>query len=388
MGVYSFTRTLTKNVASDDSVSEPEEPVRIGKHEEPNTTKHTKTLNNLDGLFDNNTEILSLKALKSEKSHKDEHPAIHVSKSSFKNDVKVMKAKSQFKTQSKPNSPPKTVKKTKVVNILQKNYSQPSLPSTARIKTSTNFYKKSDEAYKAFTDRNNLKTSSCRDQFSRAIKNREPIIHPMFRTKGDFKSELKQKLPGIERSEGIINKYKQSIQFNRDILDESPALITKQLREYQKSKRIKIKSEKKVDNLLLTQRVEASRPRNTYLLDQNQEYNLSPGEMEIAKLMENKKDYDPNLIKNALLEQNHIRQLAKIIINLKEKGEKEEIRNMLPQKFTIESLLGVIEENFDQTLKDKKFEMSVKNPNEHHYPIKTNFEKDQDKQQYDFLNSG
>jgi uncharacterized protein YozE (UPF0346 family) len=137
--------------------------------------------------------------------------------------------------------------------------------------------------------------------------------------------------------------------------------------------------------LLLTQRIESSRPQNNYLLNQSHEFNLSPGEIEIAKLMENKKDYDPNLIKNTLSEQNHIRQLAKIIVNLKGKDENEGTRNKLPQKFTIETLLGIIEERFEETIRDQKGEQTSKNFNEHKFPIHTNFEKNQAKQQKDFL---
>ena len=40
---------------------------------------------------------------------------------------------------------------------------------------------------------------------------------------------------------------------------------------------------------------------------------------EINKLLKDKKDYDPSLIRNMLMEQDLIRKLSKIIINLNEK---------------------------------------------------------------------
>ena len=72
--------------------------------------------------------------------------------------------------------------------------------------------------------------------------------------------------------------------------------------------------------------------RDELKFDQNifdkdpENYTLSNKEIEIARLLSNKKGYDPSLIKNVLQEQEDIRNLARIIINLKEKsGENNKV---------------------------------------------------------------
>lgn len=166
-------------------------------------------------------------------------------------------------------------------------------------------------------------------------------------------------------------------------------MLTRRLRETGHTKQTKSKNPIRIDNLLLTQRVENAKfnPQSSYLLNnqQRESYALSPGEMEIARLMENKKDYEPGLIQNALLEQAHIRHLTKIIMNLKERGESQNDKNITPTKLTIEALLNVVEEKIDETIKTTKREQRAKTSFLHNFPIKTNFEQTQQKAQKDFL---
>lgn len=53
------------------------------------------------------------------------------------------------------------------------------------------------------------------------------------------------------------------------------------------------------------------------------------------------KDYEPSLIQNTIQEQTYLKQLARIIVNLKEKSESFGDNLEIPKKSTIESLLNV-----------------------------------------------
>ena len=102
--------------------------------------------------------------------------------------------------------------------------------------------------------------------------------------------DIKQSLPSIEKSADVYNKYKQTIENNRDTLDESPALMMKTLRGPDKIVHIKHRSLNKADNLLLSQRVTNSQQKlqENYLLStdrSDKEFKLSQNEMEIARLM-------------------------------------------------------------------------------------------------------
>lgn len=82
----------------------------------------------------------------------------------------------------------------------------------------------------------------------------------------------------------------------------------------------------KVDNFLLTQRITNSHNQlqENYLLNtdrSDRDYKISNNEAEIAELINFKKDYEPSLIQNSIQEQTYIKQLSRIIVNLKEKSE-------------------------------------------------------------------
>lgn len=165
--------------------------------------------------------------------------------------------------------------------------------------------------------------------------------------------------------------------------------MTNRLKGTNKIKHRRGKSQPNVDNLLLKQRLEATKPpQEAYLLNphkQEEEFTLSPNQMEIAQLMENKKDYEPHLLKNALSEQGHIRQLAKIMLNLKEKSNNLGDKSSTPQKYTIEALLNIVEEKLSSSINSSKKGERPNTTFAHYFPVQTNFEKLQHKSQAKFL---
>lgn len=196
MKTYSLPRTLKQDDSSQDmnEIVENSE-VESSKgiiHTKDNTKGNHTTRNRLlnpstfNEMCASNTEILNFKVETSERSS----PTL-IRPEKVPINLKAKNLESKFVTQRKAGaatasipklSSPEPAKKNKVIAILKKNYSQ-----AAAFTANTNMRhmrKRSEEQMLKPINKNVAKNSSCRDQFSSAVKHREPVIPNMFRTRG------------------------------------------------------------------------------------------------------------------------------------------------------------------------------------------------------------
>lgn len=80
-----------------------------------------------------------------------------------------------------------------------------------------------------------------------------------------------------------------------------------------------------------------------------------------------------------------MKQLAKIIINLKEKSSVGKSMTAIPEKYTIENLLNVIDDNLDSHLNNNKINHTNRFTAQNQYPVQTKFSQSQDKDMMNFL---
>ena len=106
--------------------------------------------------------------------------------------------------------------------------------------------------------------------------------------------------------------------------------------------------------------------------------------------MKDNKDYEPNLIRNMLMEQDLIRKLSKIIINLNDKTDfYPDIDNLDAQR-NVDTLVSIINKYLDQSFKTSKVkDVRESNKNlqnfKHRFPMETRFTKSQIRDEKNFL---
>ncbi|CAI2383698.1 unnamed protein product [Moneuplotes crassus] len=234
------------------------------------------------------------------------------------------------------------------------NQSQANFPKTEREavfkRTNLGFNQK---------DRNRrlAKSGSWREEISSAFASqRAPVIPAIFRNKSNRSPENKPRLV-----EGT----------------KTPSLKSKILRKETNSKVPQTKNSKTYTDRFSSIKEEVPK-RNMGISNEN--FTLTDREIEIARLIgDNKKD----LIKNTLEEQDNIKQLAKIMINLKEKSGQGNIAASLPERYTIEEMLNVIDTNLDSNLKSRRLHPDKEKSKK--VIIPSSFAQNQDKEMFQFL---